>query len=123
MEWFKSLLGRRDKASAARSLFAIDQPGRAVWSARRYDQFADEGYRRNVIAFSAINTVAEAAARTENPAEASLSSARYVAGSGATPPGRVRPPSPAKEVSRTKATLRERRPWRGCAGQSPARDI
>ena len=62
MEWFKSLFGIRRKASAARSLFAIERPGRAVWSARRFDSFADEGYAKNVIAFSAINTVAEAAA-------------------------------------------------------------
>ena len=62
MEWFKSLFGIHRKASAARSLFAIERPARAVWSARRFDSFADEGYAKNVIAFSAINTVAEAAA-------------------------------------------------------------
>lgn len=62
MQWFTSWLGLGRKASAARSLFTIDQPGRAVWSARRFDSFADEGYRRNVIAYSAVNTVAEAAA-------------------------------------------------------------
>lgn len=62
MEWFTSLLGRRGKASAARSLFAIEGPGRAVWLPRRYDTFADEGYAKNVIVFSAINTVANAAA-------------------------------------------------------------
>ena len=62
MAWFKSLLGVSRKASAARSLIALEAPGRAVWSARRYDSFADEGYRRNVIAFAAINMVANAAA-------------------------------------------------------------
>ena len=62
MEWFKFLLGIDKKASAARRLFAFGQPVGAVWSARRFDSFADEGYRRNVVAFSAINMVAEAAA-------------------------------------------------------------
>ena len=62
MEWFKSLFGVRRKGSSARSLFTFNQPGQAVWSARRFDAFADEGYRRNVIAYSAINMVAGAAA-------------------------------------------------------------
>ena len=62
MAWFKYLLGVSRKASAARSLIALESPGRAVWSARRYDSFAEEGYRRNVIAFAAINMVANAAA-------------------------------------------------------------
>jgi HK97 family phage portal protein len=57
-----ALLPRGRKASAARRLIAIDRLGRPVWSPRRYDKFADEGYRKNVIAFRAIGEVAQAAA-------------------------------------------------------------
>ena len=63
--WAKGLMaawGRGRKASAARRLIALDRIGRPVWSARRFDSFADEGYRRNVIAFRAVNEVAQAAA-------------------------------------------------------------
>jgi HK97 family phage portal protein len=41
---------------------ALQQPGRAVWTPRRFDSFAEEGYRKNVIAFRAINLVTRAVA-------------------------------------------------------------
>ena len=50
------------KASAAGPLIAMQSPGRAVWSPRRFDAFAEEGYRRNVIAFRAVSQVARAVA-------------------------------------------------------------
>ena len=50
------------KASAAGPLIAMQSPGRAVWSPRRFDAFAEEGYRRNVIAFRAVAQVARAVA-------------------------------------------------------------
>ena len=65
MDWktpLKALLRPGRKASAARRLMALDQIGRPAWSARRYDKFADEGYRKNVVAFRAIGEVAQAAA-------------------------------------------------------------
>jgi HK97 family phage portal protein len=37
-------------------------PGAASWSGRRYDRFAEEGYRRNVIAHRCVRLVAEGAA-------------------------------------------------------------
>lgn len=40
----------------------VYQPGKAVWSGRDYQKFADEGYIRNVIAHRAVNMVAEGAA-------------------------------------------------------------
>ncbi len=61
MDWNAPWLWSR-KASAARRLMALDQIGRPVWSARRYDQFADEGYRKNVIAYRSVGEVAQAAA-------------------------------------------------------------
>ena len=57
-----ALWRRETKASAAGPLIAMQHPGRAVWSPRRFDAFADEGYRKNVVAFRAINQVARAAA-------------------------------------------------------------
>lgn len=59
---WKGLLGRETKTSKAGPLLAMQQPGRAVWSPRRFESFAEEGYRKNVIAFRAINMVARAAA-------------------------------------------------------------
>ena len=52
------LLGRK----AARRLIALDRIGQPLWSPRRYDKFADEGFRKNVIAFRSISEVAQAAA-------------------------------------------------------------
>ncbi|MFQ5783599.1 MAG: phage portal protein [Alphaproteobacteria bacterium] len=65
MDWkslFRTLAPDGRKASAARRLIALDQVGRPVWSPRRFDAFADEGYRKNVIAFRAVGEVAQAAA-------------------------------------------------------------
>lgn len=50
------------KASATGPLIALQSPGRAVWSPRRFDAFAEEGFRRNVIAFRAVTQVARAVA-------------------------------------------------------------
>ena len=65
MEWthaLKALFGQSAKASAARRLIAIDQIGRPAWTPRRFDKFADEGFRKNVIAFQSVSEVAQAAA-------------------------------------------------------------
>jgi len=59
---WRGLLGRETKASKAGPLLAMQQPGRAVWSPRRFDAFAEEGYRKNVIAYRAITLVTRAAA-------------------------------------------------------------
>ncbi|MCH8038676.1 MAG: phage portal protein [Proteobacteria bacterium] len=57
-----ALLRREVKASRAGPLIALQHPGRAVWSPRRFDAFAQEAYAKNVIAFRAINQVSRAAA-------------------------------------------------------------
>lgn len=43
------------KTSAVAPLHAIMNMGHATWSKREYAEFADEGYRKNVIAYKAIN--------------------------------------------------------------------
>ena len=58
----KSLTARETKASRAGPLIALQHPGRAVWTPRRFEAFAEEAYKRNVIAFRAISQVTRAAA-------------------------------------------------------------
>jgi HK97 family phage portal protein len=43
------------KASAAQAIISMQSLGAAVWSKRDYAQFAEEGYKRNVVVFKAIN--------------------------------------------------------------------
>lgn len=49
------------KESAAGAAMVLN-PGQAAWSNRDYAAFADEGYRRNVVAYQAINKIADAVA-------------------------------------------------------------
>jgi HK97 family phage portal protein len=49
------------KASAVAHTHVLT-PGQPVWSERNYRQFADEAYRKNVIAYQAINRIADAVA-------------------------------------------------------------
>jgi HK97 family phage portal protein len=49
------------KESAASKLMVIN-PGQAVWSPRNYESFAKEAYGKNVVAFQAINRIADAIA-------------------------------------------------------------
>ena len=49
------------KESAASKLLVIN-PGQAVWSPRNYESFAKEAYGKNVVAYQAINRVADAIA-------------------------------------------------------------
>lgn len=55
---------REQKASQAASIMVIN-PGQAAWSPRNYDQFAREAYGKNVIAYQAINKIAEALASVD----------------------------------------------------------
>ncbi len=57
-----ALTRRETKSSRAGPLVALQHPGRAVWSPRRFDAFAEEAYQKNVVAFRAINQVSRAAA-------------------------------------------------------------
>ena len=53
-------LQREKKASGAGRVFAFSIVGRPVWPQRNYATFAEEGYRKNVIAFAAVDTIARA---------------------------------------------------------------
>lgn len=58
---------RQEKASALPSWYGalqsyVHAPGQPAWSGRNYAKFAEEAYRRNVIAYRAINLVAKGAA-------------------------------------------------------------
>lgn len=50
------------KASSAGPLIAYAGVGRARWTPRRYDALAEEGYRKNVVAWRCVTEVARAAA-------------------------------------------------------------
>jgi HK97 family phage portal protein len=49
------------KESAAAKLMVVN-PGQAVWSPRNYESFAKEAYGKNVVAYQAINRIADAIA-------------------------------------------------------------
>jgi len=49
----------KTKASAAGRIMVMN-PGRAQWTPRNYESFAKEGYQKNVVAYQAINRVADA---------------------------------------------------------------
>lgn len=59
---WKTLRGLEGKASKAGPIIAMQHPRAAAWTPRRFDALAEEGYRKNVIAYRAINQVARAAA-------------------------------------------------------------
>ena len=50
------------KASRSAGLLGIAPLGQARWTPRRYDRLAEEGYRRNIIAFRCIREIAQSAA-------------------------------------------------------------
>jgi HK97 family phage portal protein len=50
------------KASAAGPVIAWSQVGRPKWTPRRYDTLAEEGFRKNVIAYRCVSMIATAAA-------------------------------------------------------------
>jgi len=54
------LFSRKD--SVSRQLIAINASGRPISTPRRYDQFAEEGYRKNVIVYKCIWLIANACA-------------------------------------------------------------
>jgi HK97 family phage portal protein len=64
---FRQFFARRDAPSAMKTasagpLIAWSQVGRPKWTPRRYDALAEEGFRKNVIAYRCISMVAQAAA-------------------------------------------------------------
>ncbi len=60
---FPRLFGRAPEVKESRTGAAmVMTPGQPVWSDRSYAKFASEGYRKNVVAYQAINRVADAVA-------------------------------------------------------------
>ena len=58
---FPRIFGRRTEAKeSATGAIMVMNPGQPVWSPRDYKSFADEGYNNNVVAYQAINRIAEA---------------------------------------------------------------
>lgn len=51
------------KVSDVGNLISLFVEGMAVWTPRRYDKFAEEGYQKNAIAFAAINLICQNVAR------------------------------------------------------------
>ena len=59
---FPRIFGRREEKASATASLMVMAPGQAVWSGRDYKAFADEAYRRNVVAYQAVNRIADAVA-------------------------------------------------------------
>lgn len=60
---FRDFFRRPIEAKESRAGAAmVMTPGQPVWSNRDYAAFADEGYRKNVVAYQAINKIADAVA-------------------------------------------------------------
>jgi len=59
---FPRLFRRPETKESATGAAMVINPGQAAWSNRDYAAFADEGYRRNVVAYQAINKIADAVA-------------------------------------------------------------
>ena len=50
------------KSSAMGSIIAMNQVGQPVWTPRRYEALAEEGYQKNVVVYRAVNLIARGAA-------------------------------------------------------------
>lgn len=61
--WARSTTPVAQKNSAAGPLVAWSQVGLPRWTPRRYDSLAEEGFRKNVVAYRCISMVAQAAAQ------------------------------------------------------------
>ena len=62
MNLFQRLMGKAEIKQSQTGAAMVMTPGQPAWSGRNYAAFADEGYRRNVVAYSAINKIADAVA-------------------------------------------------------------
>jgi HK97 family phage portal protein len=50
------------KESAAGKIISVQKVGKPQWSNRNYEKFADEGYKRNVIAYRCVDIISKSAA-------------------------------------------------------------
>ena len=58
----RRLFGVETKAPSVGALYAMQLSGQPAWTPRRYDRLAEVAYRRNVVAYRAINEVVRSAA-------------------------------------------------------------
>ena len=63
MAWWNK--NKRESKESATGRVMMTQPNQPVWSNRNYAAFAKEGYQQNVVAYQAINKIAEAVASVE----------------------------------------------------------
>lgn len=61
MAWY-NILKRQETKESATGKVLMTTPNQPVWSGRNYAAFAKEGYQQNVVAYQAINKIAEAVA-------------------------------------------------------------
>lgn len=59
IDYFRRPVERKESATGRAIVMS---PGQPVWSGRDYRAFADEAYRKNVIAYQSVNRIAEAVA-------------------------------------------------------------
>lgn len=52
----------RTKGSTVGNLIAYNTVGRPVWTPRRYDKLVEEGFKKNIIVYRAVNLIARGAA-------------------------------------------------------------
>ncbi|MGB0935414.1 MAG: phage portal protein [Alphaproteobacteria bacterium] len=50
------------KSSRVAPIIALDKVGKPVWTPRRYDALAEEGYKKNVIVYRCVNLITRSAA-------------------------------------------------------------
>lgn len=62
--WLKKISRRlaERKASRVSTMVAYNSIGRPVWTPKRYDRLAEEGFSKNVIVYRAVNLIARGAA-------------------------------------------------------------
>lgn len=56
------LFGRREEKQSATGAIMVLNPGQPAWTGRDFRAFADEAYRKNVVAYQAVNRIADAVA-------------------------------------------------------------
>ena len=63
MGWRDAWRGlRQRKSSVAGPLLALQRVGQPMWTPRRYEKLAEEGYQKNVVAYRAVSEVTRSAA-------------------------------------------------------------
>ncbi|CAB4176261.1 COG4695 Phage-related protein [uncultured Caudovirales phage] len=60
---WRGLIGKTEtKVSATGPVISYQKLGQPIWTPRHYEQFSEEGYKRNVVAYACIDLITKAAA-------------------------------------------------------------